>query len=83
MRNASVTHHHAYSVGYVRKRLQKLGVTQEPSFITERSEFVHTDRPHSSITYPDTGPDGAAVSAAVMAPRRASDAPMPATSASR
>ena len=70
IRSASVTHHHAYTVGCVRKRLQKLGVTQEPGYITERSEIIHTDRTHSGITYPATGPDGAALNVPVLAPHR-------------
>ena len=68
---SSVVHHHPFTQGYVRQRLQKLGVKTEPSYITDRSEIVHTDRAHSSIPLPSVGPGHAALKAAVMAPRGA------------
>ena len=54
--NAAVAvHHHPYTQGYVRKKLQKLGVTAEPNLITDRAEIIHTDRAHSIIRYPQRG----------------------------
>ncbi|HTB34265.1 MAG TPA: hypothetical protein VK842_05345, partial [bacterium] len=68
---SSVVHHHPYTQGYVRQRLQKLGVKAEPSYITDRSEIIHTDRAHSSIPLPSEGPGHVALKASVMAPRGA------------
>jgi len=61
VRVANVVHHHAYTQGYVRKSLSKIGVKTEPSHITERSEMVTSDRAHSMIHYPTTGPKGEAI----------------------
>jgi hypothetical protein len=68
---SSVVHHHPYSPGYVRQKLQKLGVTQEPSYITDRAEIVHTDREHSRVPMPAQGPDHLALKATLAAPRGA------------
>jgi hypothetical protein len=65
---AAVQHQHPYTQGYVRGKLRKLGVTAEPSLITDRGEMIHTDRKHSSITYPDRGPKGAALNAHLVGP---------------
>ena len=74
MRMASVQHHHPYTLGYVRHKLRKLGVTSEPSLITDRSEIIHTDSAHSTITYPTQGPRGAVLSSHQFDPRGAADA---------
>ena len=66
-------HHHPYTQGYVRKRLQKMGVTAEPDLITDRSEFIHTDKAHSAIRYPRKGPDKSPLSAVAISPRHLND----------
>jgi hypothetical protein len=68
-RAGNAAHHHPYTQGYVRKKLQKLGVTAEPQFITDRAEIIHTDRKHSSIALPTKGADGRALKASVIRPR--------------
>ncbi|HTA17318.1 MAG TPA: hypothetical protein VK786_06205, partial [bacterium] len=73
VRMASVQHHHPYALGYVRHKLRKLGVSSEPSLITDRSEIIHTDGAHSRITYPTQGPQGAALSGHEFDPRGAAD----------
>ncbi len=70
---ANVVHHHAYTQGYVRKKLQKIGVTAEPSYITNRAEIIHTDRQHSIIRYPQKGPDKSPLTATVLSPRHYND----------
>ena len=69
VRNANVVHHHAYQQGYVRQKLSKIGVKSEPSHITDRSEMVATDRAHSTINYPRTGPQGEAIHGSQVSPR--------------
>ncbi len=66
-------HHHPYSPGYVRKKLQKIGVKSEPSYITDRSEFIHTSRAHSTISFPRTGPDHLPLSAKAFSSRQFND----------
>lgn len=73
IRAAVAVHHHAYTQGYVRKKLQKLGVTAEPNLITDRAEIIHTDRAHSIIKYPQHGPDRLAITAAIVSPRHFND----------
>jgi len=68
-RAANAAHHHPYAQGYVRKKLQKLGVATEPLFITDRAEIIHTDRRHSSIALPAKGADGRALKGTVIRPR--------------
>jgi hypothetical protein len=68
-RAGNAAHHHPYTQGYVRKKLQNIGVATEPKFITDRSEIVHTDRKHSSIALPNQGADGRALKAVVIKPR--------------
>jgi hypothetical protein len=70
-RTANAVHHHAYTQGYIRQRLQKMGVKAEPSYITDRAEMIHTDRAHSTIKLPTTGPDGKAYGGKVITPRGA------------
>jgi len=70
VRNANVVHHHAYEQGVVRQRLAKIGVKTEPSHISDRSEMVSTDRAHSTITYPRTGPGGTAIHGSPVSPRQ-------------
>jgi len=66
---AAVVHHHPYATGYVRRKLQKLGVASEPAYITDRGEIVHTDRQHSSVRLPTLGPDHTALHATPVLPR--------------
>jgi len=61
--------HHPYTQGYVRKRLQKLGVKSEPGYITDRSEMVMTSRAHTRVPHPDRGLDNAVLSARPVSPR--------------
>jgi hypothetical protein len=70
---ANVVHHHPYAQGYVRKKLQKIGVKVAPSYITDRAEIIATDRAHSSIHVPLQGPDHRALSAKVVSPRHFND----------
>ena len=49
--------HHPYTQGYVRQRLQKIGVKSEPGFIVDRSEMMLSDRQHSVLPRPDRGPN--------------------------
>jgi len=74
VRNANVVHHHAYAQGYVRQKLSKIGVKSEPSHITDRSEMVATDRAHSTINYPQTGPKGEAIRGTLVSPRQFNNA---------
>jgi hypothetical protein len=73
LRASISVHHHPYSQGYVRKKLQKIGVKNEPNFITDRSEIIHTDRMHSTIGFPRTGPDHGPLTATAFSPRRFND----------
>ena len=68
VRAAVSVHHHPYTQGYVRKKLQNIGVKHEPAFITDRAEMIHTDRAHSIIGYPRVGPDHLALSVNVFSP---------------
>jgi hypothetical protein len=70
MRTATAVHHHAYTTGYVRKSLSKIGVKTEPKYITDRSEIVSTDRAHSVIGNPRTGPKGEAFRGTAVSPRQ-------------
>ena len=54
-----VHHHHPFTQGYVRKKLQKLGVSQIPQYISDRSHILDADKRHSEMTYPKKGPDQA------------------------
>jgi hypothetical protein len=74
VRNANVVHHHAYAQGYVRQKLSNIGVKSEPSHITDRSEMVSTDRAHSTISYPQTGPKGEAIKGSLVSPRQFNNA---------
>ncbi len=73
VRAAVSVHHHPYTQGYVRKKLQNIGVKHEPAFITDRAEMIHTDRAHSIIGYPRVGPDHLALSVNVFSPRHFND----------
>lgn len=70
---AVAVHHHAYTPGYVRGKLKKLGVTAEPNLITDRAEMIHTDRAHSAIGIPSTGPDHGVFRPNVLSPRHFND----------
>jgi hypothetical protein len=72
--NAAVAvHHHAYTQGYVRKKLQKMGVSAEPNVITDRAEMIHTDRAHSIIAMPRDGFDHQPIGAMIVSPRHFND----------
>jgi hypothetical protein len=73
LKAAVVVHHHPYTQGYVRKKLQKIGVSREPSLITDRSEIVHTSRQYSSIYFPTQGPNRLALNATAISPRHFND----------
>ncbi len=70
---AVAVHHHAYTQGYVRRKLQKLGVDSEPSLITDRSEMVETDRAHSTISFPIKEPDHQGTDPTMVSPRHFND----------
>jgi len=73
MRAAVSVHHHPYTQGYVRKKLQKLGVSTEPNLITDRAEIIHTDRLHSTIRFPQQGPDRMGITATLISSRHYND----------
>jgi hypothetical protein len=50
-------HHHPYTQGYVRKKLQKVGVKQIPDYIKDRRGILDADKNHSTIHYPDHDPE--------------------------
>ncbi len=54
---SNVSHHHPFQQGYVRKKLQKLGIRAIPQPIAERRQILFTDRAHSTIRFPDRGWD--------------------------
>ena len=70
---ASAVHHHPYEPNYVRKKLQKLGVTSAPGYIVNREEVIHTDREHSIIAYPKAGFDNRPISAVAFSSRHFND----------
>ena len=70
---AVAVHHHPYTPGYVRKKLQKLGVTQEPALITDRAQMIHTARRYSTIQPPNQGLNGSALHATAVSPRHYND----------
>jgi hypothetical protein len=67
---AHAVSHHPYTQGYVRQRLQKMGVKSEPGYITDRKEMVITDRQHTVIPRPDRGWDNQVLRANPIQPRR-------------
>ncbi len=73
VRTAVAVHHHPYTPGYVRKKLQNMGVTSEPGLITLRSQIIHTDRDHSIIRYPQVGPDHVGIRGRLVSPRHFND----------
>ena len=73
VRAAVAVHHHAYAQGYVRQKLQKMGVSSEPSLITDRAEMMNTDKTHSIIRFPQKGADHQPITAAVVSPRHFND----------
>ena len=50
-------HHHPFSQGYVRKKLQNIGVSVLPHYITDRRNMLDADNLHSTIRFPQKGPD--------------------------
>lgn len=69
VRLANAVHHQAYKPAYVQKQLSAVGVKREPSYITDRSEVVSSDRAHSVIGNPRTGPRGEAFKGSMVSPR--------------
>jgi hypothetical protein len=69
-RVANAVHHHPYTQGYIRGKLLRIGVKSEPSYITDRSEIVSSDRAHSAISFPQTGPRGEAFKGTLVSPRQ-------------
>jgi len=65
--------HHPYQPGYVRKKLQKLGVARIPYPLTDRSQFLDDDRAHSIIQTPRKGPDHQLLTAQALSPREYND----------
>ncbi|HVM32458.1 MAG TPA: hypothetical protein VMU88_04940 [bacterium] len=70
---AAAVHHHPYTEGYVRKKLQNIGVKKAPGYITDRAEIINTDRAHSIIRVPQQGPAGARLTAVPLSPRHFAD----------
>jgi hypothetical protein len=50
-------HHHPFTQGYVRKKIQKFGVSTLPNYITDRRNMLDADNLHSTIRFPQKGPD--------------------------
>ncbi len=67
--SAVAVHHHPYTPGYVRLKLRNIGVVSEPALITDRSEIIHTNRLHSAIPLPGSGPGHHPLSAEALSPR--------------
>jgi hypothetical protein len=66
-------HHHPFTPGYVRKRLQKLGVTNLPNYITDRIRILDTNKLQSSVPAPRLGPDKKPLTASLIPEYRYSD----------
>ncbi len=62
-------HHHPYTTGYVRKKLQNIGVTAIPTYITDRRGILDADAAHSVLRLPQKGPDHMPLSAHVISSR--------------
>jgi hypothetical protein len=62
--------HHPYTQGYVRQRLQKIGVKSEPGFIVDRSEMVIGDRKNSVPPRPERGWNNQELRAKPIGPHR-------------
>jgi hypothetical protein len=67
---ANAVSHHPYTQGYVRQKLQKLGVKSEPGYITDRKEMLISDRQHTVVPRPDRGLDNQVLKANPIQPRR-------------
>jgi len=67
---AHAVSHHPYTQGYVRQRLQKLGVKSEPGYITDRRDMLISDRKHTVVPRPDRGLDNQILRANPIQPRR-------------
>jgi hypothetical protein len=65
--------HHPYQPGYVRKKLQKLGVAHIPYPLTNRAQLLDDDRAHSVIRVPHKGPDHQPLAATPISPRDYND----------
>jgi len=73
IRAANAVHHQPYTPGYVRKKLQNLGVKASPRVITDRAEIVATDRKHSAVRLPLKGPDNRSLMAKQVTARHLND----------
>jgi hypothetical protein len=62
-------HHHPYTPGYVRKRLQNLGVSKLPPVISQRTDILDATRRESIQPSPSSGPAGRPVQAVVVPAR--------------
>ncbi len=68
-----VHHHHPFTAGYVRKKLQKLGVTSLAHYITDRQQMMVADKDHSAIRFPQKGPNKTPLMAAVIPSKNFND----------
>jgi hypothetical protein len=73
LRSSAPHQHHPYQPGYVRKKLQKLGVAKVPYPLTNRSQLLDDDRAHSIIRAPRKGPDRRPLTATALSPRTYND----------
>ncbi len=65
--------HHPYQPGYVRKKLQKLGVAKIPYPLSDRSQLLDDDRSHSIIRVPRKGSNHQVLTAKALSPRNFND----------
>jgi hypothetical protein len=63
---AAVFHRQPYTQGDIQKKLKEIGVTAEPSYITDRAQIIHTDAGHSAIRLPEKGINNENISAAAV-----------------
>jgi hypothetical protein len=73
LRSRAPHQHHPYQPGYVRKKLQKLGVAKIPYPLTKRSQLLDDDRAHSIIRTPRKGPGHQLLTATALSPREYND----------
>ncbi len=73
VRSSAHHQHHPYQPGYVRKKLQKLGVASIPYPLANRAQLLDDDRAHSIIRAPRKGPDHRSLAAKPMSPREYND----------
>ena len=68
-----VAHHRVSPLNNAKSALQSLGVKSAPGYILNRSDILNTDRGHSMINYPKTGPNNNVLSAQQFSPRKLND----------